>query len=102
MRDITKKRIISIVKEYKRFFPRQYKMAAEANKQRAQGQVSDWGETLGTSDIIHREELRMPTDLHTILYTKLLPEEQVEFESDKGILWFQKTFPEWVPNRKLG
>ena len=100
MREITKKRITSIVNSYRNLFPRQYKMAAEANKQRAQEQKSGWGETLESSEIIHREELRMPTDLHTILYTKLLPEEQVEFETDKGILWFQRTFPEWVPNRK--
>lgn len=42
----------------------------------------------------------MPTDLHTILYSKLNAEQQTEFESDAGILWFQRTFPEWVPNRK--
>ena len=100
MRDFTKKRIISIVKEYRRFFPRQYALATQANKQRAQNQVSDWGEGLAGSDIIHREELRMPTDLHTILYSKLNAEQQTEFESDAGILWFQRTFPEWVPNRK--
>lgn len=100
MREITKKRIISIVKEYRRIFPLQYKLASEGNRNRAEGQESDWGEVMSGSSVLHREELRMPTDLHTILYLKLTPEEIQDFESDKGILWFQKTFPEWVPNRK--
>jgi hypothetical protein len=76
-------------------------MAALANKARAESQKSDWGETVD-SNIIEREELRMPTDLHNIIYGRLTPEEQTEFESDNGILWFQRTFPEWVPNRKKG
>lgn len=100
MRDLTKKRIISIVGSYRKLFPKVYQMAAEANKQRASTQESDWGEVMSGSSVIHREELRMPTDLHTILYAKLTPEEISEFETDKGILWFQRRFPEWVPNRK--
>jgi hypothetical protein len=43
----------------------------------------------------------MPTALHTILYAKLTPEEIEEFESPKGTVWFQRTFPEWVPNRGI-
>lgn len=101
MREITKKRIENTVKEYKRIFPLQYKLAAEANKQRAKNQKTGWGEVLDGSSILEREELRMPTDLHTILYTKLTPEEQEEFETDAGILWFQRRFPEWVPNSKI-
>lgn len=100
MREITKKRIINTVKEYRRIFPRQYELAAQANKVRAQEQKTDWGELLDNSNVLQREELRMPTDLHTILYAKLTPEEVQEFETDKGIIWFQRIFPEWVPNRK--
>ena len=100
MREITKKRIINTVKEYRRIFPLQYEIAAQGNKKRANTQATGWGEVMNGSEIIHREELRMPTDLHTILYAKMTPEEQEEFESDKGILWFKRTFPEWVPNLK--
>jgi len=99
MRDITKKRIINTVREYKRLFPRQYELASQANKQRAREQLTDWGETLENSELIEREEMRMPTDLYTILYAKLTPEEQQEFETDKGTLWFLRTFPEWNPNK---
>lgn len=98
MRDITKKRIISIVRAYKSLFPKQYELATEGNKHRADTQKSAWGETTDKSGVLEREVLRMPTQLHTILYAKLTPEEQTEFESDKGTLWFQRTFPEWVPN----
>lgn len=100
MRDITKKRIINTVQAYRKVMPRQYEMAAQANRQRAETQATDWGEMMENSDLIHREELRMPTDLHTILYAKLTHEEVQDLETDSGILWFQRTFPEWVPNRK--
>lgn len=100
MKDITKKRIINTVKEYRRIFPQQYKLAAEGNKLRAKDQESDWGEVFEKSEHIIREETRMPTDLHTILHAKLTPEEIDELHTDKGMLWFQRTFPEWVPNRK--
>jgi len=97
MRELTKKRIKSIVKAYRDIFPKQYELAAEGNRHRASTQKTAWGETL-TSGVLERELLRMPTQLHTILYAKLTPEEITEFESAKGTLWFQRTFPEWVPN----
>lgn len=99
MRDITKKRIISIVRAYRDIFPLQYELGAKGNRERAAEAKTDWGETV-TNDVLEREVLRMPTQLHAILYAKLLPEEIEEFESDKGTIWFQRTFPEWVPNRK--
>ena len=73
-------------------------MAAQGNRRRADTQKTAWGETLGNSDVLEREILRMPTQLHTILYAKLTPEEITEFESPKGTVWFQRQFPEWVPN----
>jgi nucleoside-diphosphate-sugar epimerase len=30
-------------------------------------------------------------------YQKLTREELAEFEAPQGTLWFQRTFPEWVP-----
>lgn len=100
MREITKKRIKSIVRAYRDIFPKQYALAAQGNRARALDQKTDWGETI-TNDVLEREILRMPTQLHAILYAKLLPEEIEEFESEKGTIWFQRTFPEWVPNRKV-
>jgi hypothetical protein len=100
MREITKKRIKSIVRAYRDIFPKQYELAARGNRQRAANQKTKWGETQ-TNDILEREMLRMPTQLHAILYAKLTPEEIVEFESEKGTIWFQRTFPEWVPNRGI-
>jgi len=100
MRDLTKKRIRSLIRAYRDIFPRQYELAAEGNKRRAQDQKTDWGETIN-NDVLEREILRMPTQLHAILYAKLTPEEIEEFESEKGTLWFQRSFPEWVPNRKI-
>lgn len=100
MREITKKRIKSIVRAYRELFPREYELAARGNRERAEGQKTDWGEIKDTS-IIERELLRMPTQLHAILYAKLTPEEIEEYESEKGTIWFQRTFPEWVPNRKV-
>jgi hypothetical protein len=97
MREITKKRIKSIVKAYRDIFPEQYRLGALGNRQRAANQKTKWGETL-TSDILEREIIRMPTQLHTILYAKLTPEEIMEFETEKGTLWFTRTYPEWVPN----
>jgi len=97
MHDITKKRVISIVRGYKKLFPQQYEMAAQANRQRADNQKTNWGEVEG-SNVLEREELRMPTDLHTVIYGRLTPDEQTELETDKGMLWFKRTFPEWVPN----
>jgi len=99
MRDITKKRITNIVKAYRQLFPKQYELAAQGNRARALNQKTDWGETL-ESGSLEREVLRMPTQLHTILYMKLTPEEIQELESQKGLIWFQRNFPEWVPNRK--
>lgn len=100
MQELTKKRIKSIVRAYRDIFPRQYELAAQGNRARALEQKTDWGETV-TNDVLEREVLRMPTQLHTILYAKLTPEEIQELDSDKGLLWFQRTFPEWVPNRKI-
>jgi hypothetical protein len=100
MRDITKKRIKNIVKAYRDLFPLQYKLAAQGNRERAANQKTDWGEIKETS-IIERELLRMPTALHEILQMKLTPEEWSEFETENGTIWFQRTFPEWVPNRKI-
>lgn len=100
MREETKKRIINIVRAYKDLFPKQYALAAQGNRERAANQKTDWGEIQETS-IIERELLRMPTALHEILYMKLNPEQVKEFESDTGTIWFQRTFPEWVPNRKI-
>ena len=100
MQDRTKKRIQSIVRAYRDIFPKQYALAAEGNRKRASNQKTKWGETL-TNDVLEREILRMPTALHEILQMKLTPEEIVEFESEKGTIWFQRTFPEWVPNRGI-
>lgn len=100
MQELTKKRIKSIVRAYRDIFPRQYELAAQGNRARALEQKTDWGETV-TNDVLEREVLRMPTQLHAILYAKLTPEEILELDSDKGLLWFQRTFPEWVPNRKI-
>lgn len=100
MRDLTKKRIKSIVRAYRDIFPEQYRLAALGNRQRASNQKTDWGE-LKDSTVIERELLRMPTALHEILYAKLTPEQIGEFESETGTIWFQRTFPEWVPNRKV-
>lgn len=97
MRELTKTRIKSIVRAYRDIFPKQYELAAEGNRHRAETQKTAWGET-GTNDVLEREILRMPTQLHTILYAKLTPEEITEFESPRGTIWFQRTFPEWVPN----
>jgi hypothetical protein len=97
MREITKKRIISIVRSFRKVFPKEYELAASGNRQRASNQKTKWGETLN-GGVVEREVLRMPTSLHTILYMKLTPEEIQELESKKGLIWFQRTFPEWVPN----
>jgi hypothetical protein len=100
MREITKTRIKNIVKAYRDLFPLQYRLAAQGNRERAKNQKTDWGELKDTA-LIERELLRMPTALHEILHMKLTPEELQEFESEKGTIWFQRTFPEWVPNRKI-
>lgn len=99
MRELTKKRIKSIVRAYRDIFPEQYDLAVIGNRQYTDNQRTDWGETKN-SDVLEREILRMPTQLHSILYAKMTPEEITEFESASGTLWFQRTFPEWVPNRK--
>lgn len=100
MREITKTRIKNTVRAYRDLFPKEYALAAKGNRQRASNQKTKWGETL-SGGILHREVLRMPTSLHTILYAKLTPEEIQDLESDKGTLWFQRTFPEWVPNKGI-
>jgi hypothetical protein len=100
MRDLTKKRIRSIVRAYRDLFPNQYRLGALGNRERAENQKTDWGEVQETS-ILEREMLRLPTALHEILQMKLTPEEIHEFESEAGTIWFQRTFPEWVPNRKV-
>jgi hypothetical protein len=100
MDEKTKKLVEGIVLAYRDLFPREYELAAEGNKQRAKTQETKWGEVTN-SDILEREELRMPSSLHTALYLKMTPAQQQEFESDKGILWFQRRFPEWVPNTKI-
>lgn len=97
MQQSTKRTIENVVKAYRALFPREYELAAEGNRHRAKSQETKWGEVSG-SDIIEREVLRMPTSLHAALYMKLTPVQQQELESDAGTLWFQRRFPEWVPN----
>ena len=100
MRDITKKKIRGIVRAYRDLCPEQYRLGALGNRERAENQKTDWGEVKDTS-MLEREMLRLPTGLYEIIHLKLSPEEWFEFESDKGTIWFQRTFPEWVPNRKI-
>lgn len=95
----TKRTVENVVRAYKALFPREYELASIGNRQRAESQNTKWGE-LGASDVVEREVLRMPSSLHTAIYMKLTPEQQEEFESDAGLLWFTRKFPEWVPNTK--
>lgn len=100
MHNSTKRTVENIVKAYKKIFPREYELAVEGNKHRADTQRTSWGEVSGSS-VLEREETRMPTSLHTAIYLKLTPEQQQELESDAGMLWFQRRFPEFVPNNKI-
>lgn len=99
MHQSTKRTVENVVRAYKALFPREYELASVGNKHRAETQKTVWGE-VSNSDVVEREVLRMPSSLHTALYMKLTPEQQQEFESDAGLLWFTRRYPEWVPNTK--
>ena len=99
MTNATKKRISSIVAAYKQLFPDEYETAALNNKVRSQLQVTDWGEFHGGIGL-GRELFRWPENLNIALQQKLSEEQWEELMSDKGVIWFQRTFPEWTPNRK--
>ena len=98
MQKLTQQKIISIINQYKQLFPDEYEAGVLANKQRADTQATKWGEFSDGNDI-GREVLRMPTTLHTALMLKLTDEEMKEFEHPKGLVWFQRRFPMFVPNR---
>lgn len=98
MREQTKKRLSNVIREYKRIFPREYELVVLYNKQHAENQATKWGE-LNNADVVGREVQRMPTTLYELIRLKLSKEEVTELESDKGFLWFQRAYPEWVPNK---
>jgi hypothetical protein len=100
MQKKTQHKILSIVRQYKQIFPEEYEAGVLSNKQRADHQATKWGEFADGSDI-GREVLRMPTTLHAILSTKLTNDELKEMEHPKGLVWMQRTFPQFVPNRSI-
>ena len=95
---LTKDRIINVILAYKDLFPKEYEAAVQINKQRAETQTTSWGET--NDGTLGREVLRMPTSLHEALFQQLSSEQWTEYQSDKGLIWFQRKFPEFIPNRK--
>jgi hypothetical protein len=97
---LTKNRIINIILAYKDLFPKEYEATKQINKQRAETQNTAWGESV-TGDVLGREVLRMPTNLHETLFSQLSTEQWQEFQSDAGIIWLQRKFPEFVPNKKI-
>jgi len=99
MTNSTKRKITSIVVQYKKMFQTEYDMAVAGNKKRAETQISGWGEAKHAQDL-GREVLRWPDTLDTALKIKLGDDEWEELMEDAGIIWFQRTFPEFVPNTK--
>lgn len=97
MQQITKDKITSIIRQYKQLFPEEFNAGVLANKERADHQRTKWGEF--QNEQIGREVLRMPTTLHTALMLKLTEEQKKELESKKGLVWFQRSFPMFVPNQ---
>lgn len=95
----TKKRVTNIVLAYKALFKDEYEAACRINKQRANNALTKWGETQNKE--FARETLRYPTNLDTALRFKLSPDQYDDLFTDKGIIWFQRTFPEFVPNRSI-
>lgn len=101
MNQLTKKRIINVVLAYKKLFPHEYELAVKQNKMRADMQLTPWGEVPNES-AIGRESFRIPENLQ-IAFQHKLTDEQYDWlftEVPGGTPWFQRTFPEFVPNHK--
>lgn len=97
----TKKKIINIVLAYKELFPWEYKQAVKQNKIRADMQLTPWGEVPDNS-AIGRETFRIPENLQIAFQNKLETEQYDWLFTDVpgGTVWFQRQFPEFVPNNK--
>lgn len=82
-------------------FPAEYEATVIHNKIRASTQMTDWGEFNKGNSELGREVLRWPETLTTAFQHKLAPEELEWLLGDnRSTAWFQKQFPEFVPNRK--
>lgn len=101
MNKATKQRIINVVLAYKELFPGEYRIAVKQNKMRADMQLTPWGE-LPDNSAIGRESFRIPENLQIALQSKLEAEQYDWLFKDVpgGTVWFQRTFPEFVPNTK--
>lgn len=75
-------------------------MAVAGNKKRAESQTTGWGEAKDAEQL-GREVFRWPDTLDAAFKTKLTDDEWTEFMEDKGTIWFQRTFPEFVPNTNI-
>lgn len=99
--EFTKKRIISIVRNWKKLFPKEYEASVLFNKIRVENRGTDWGEFDKGNSALGREILCWPETLTAAFNAKLTMEEQKWLFSDpKSTVWMQRTFPEFVPNKK--
>lgn len=99
MTNTTKKKVTAIVTQYKKMFQTEYDIAVAGNKKRAKNQRTNWGEVTDAQEL-GREVLRWPETLDIAFKLKLSNDEWEDLMSDKGIVWFQRSFPEFVPNNK--
>ncbi len=87
-------KISSIVDEYKRIFPAEYRLAVEAVKKKRENMQTKFGEIKGNG-IVERAIAEYPETLFTSLNLQLDSDSLAYFSSKKGIRWFANKYREY-------
>jgi len=89
-----KAKVASIVEDYQRLFPEEYKNFLTAQRVKVNN-ITDKFATLKGSDVIERQLGEMPETLYYMLQTGLTGEETKWFNSKDGYTWFYNTYKEF-------
>lgn len=94
--------IENLVEGYKQLFPGEYQ--AFLGMQRKKASSRDRSNKLlkiTSTDVLERKLGEYPATLHTILYSRMTPEQFTYFDSKEGTVWFFTKFPEFRETAKI-
>ena len=95
-------KISSVVGDYIRLFPREYKTFLEGNKEKISLNKDKFGTvTKGKVDYLERKIGEYPETLHAAFKIKFNEQDWDYFNSKQGFRWFVKHFPQFSGVEKI-
>lgn len=99
MEDI-KKKIISVVNEYKNVYKEEYDLFCTQIKLVQKSQTNEFSE-IQNSDMVERKIAEYPETLLGVIKARLSHDEFKYFETKEGTRWFVKQFKEFSVSQKI-